>query len=282
MPEYVEVTTGKNSIPLLGYPALKKNDNSVDYVLCRSADDARIMHRDGVKKLMEIMLVKEFAWIERELKFSQNLKLLCVPFGGADLLRKSLLKSIHEYMLDYGAIAPRSREQFDSIIENARVKSKGIGYKAMELLEKIILFYNQNSALIKKEKLGNHQALKKELHADLSSYINELLSGVKFERFCQFPRYMKAFGFRIQRAFLEPVKYGQKRSELVLFYTKLNEMENAGLAAEVWHEIEEYREMVEEYAISLFAQQEVKTLFPVSVKRLEKKVSLIQQYLKKC
>jgi ATP-dependent helicase HrpA len=280
MPAYVEVTTGKNSIPLLGYPALKKNEDSVDYVLCRSAEDARVMHRDGVKKLMEILLVKEYAWIDRELKFTENLRLLCAPFGGADLLRKSLTTSIHEFLLDYGTEAPRSRENFDSIMENARVKSKGIGYKAVELLEKIILSYNHNCALIKKEKQGNHQILKKELLADLGSYRNELLSNVKFERFCQFPRYMKAFGFRIQRAFLEPVKYGQKRAELMLFYTKLKEMENTNRDVGVLHEIEEYRIMVEEYAISLFAQQEVKTLFPISVKRLEKKASLIQQSLK--
>jgi len=282
IPDYVEVTVGKNSIPLVGYPALKKNENSVDYVLCRSVEDARIMHLDGVKKLMEIMLIKEFAWIEQELKFSQNMKLLCAPFGTENHLRKSLLSSIRQFLLDYGTIAPRSREQFDSIMESARIKSKGIGYKAMVLLEKIILSYNQNSSLIKKEKQGNHQALKKELSADLSSYMNELLSGVKFDRFCQFPRYMKAFGFRIQRAFLEPVKYGEKRSELMLFFTKLKEMENQNLnkTAEILHEIEDYRKMVEEYAISLFAQQEVKTLFPVSVKRLEKKASLIQQLLK--
>ncbi len=280
IPEYVEVTTGKNSIPLLGYPALKRAENTIDYVLCRSVEDARVIHLDGVKKLLEIMLTNEFAWIERELKFPQNLKLLCVPFGGAELLKKSLLSSIHEFMLDYGTTAPRSREQFDSIIEKARVKTKGIGYKAVELLEKVILSYSKNSALIKKEKQGCRQALKQELQTDLSSYVNELLSTVRFERFCQFPRYMKAFGFRIQRAFFEPVKYGQKRAQLMYFYTKLKEMGNKSLGAEFLCEIEEYREMVEEYAISLFAQQEVKTLFPVSVKRLEKKASLLQQSLK--
>jgi len=282
MPEYVEVTTEKNNIPLIGYPALKKNGDSVDYVLCRSAADARVVHRDGVKKLMELLLVREFAWIEQDLKFSKDLKLLCAPFGGADIFRESLLASIHEFLLDYGTTVPRTREQFDNIMENARVKSKGIGYKTVELLEKVILSYNENSSLIKKERQGNHQALKNELQTDLRSYVDELLSVVKFERFCQFPRYMKAFGFRIQRAFLEPLKYGQKRAELMLFNAKLKEMESANQDAEVLYEIEEYRKMVEEYAISLFAQQEVKTLFPVSAKRLEKKALQIQQSLKRC
>ena len=68
----------------------------------------------------------------------------------------------------------------------------------------------------------------------------------------------------------------------MLFNAKLKEMESANQDAEVLYEIEEYRKMVEEYAISLFAQQEVKTLFPVSAKRLEKKALQIQQSLKRC
>ena len=165
-------------------------------------------------------MVREFAWIEQDLKFSKDLKLLCAPFGGADIFRESLLASIHEFLLDYGTTVPRTREQFDNIMENARVKSKGIGYKTVELLEKVILSYNENSSLIKKERQGNHQALKNELQTDLRSYVDELLSVVKFERFCQFPRYMKAFGFRIQRAFLEPLN--MDRSGRSLCFSMLN------------------------------------------------------------
>jgi hypothetical protein len=39
--------------------------------------------------------------------------------------------------------------------------------------------------------------------------------------------------------------------------------------------------MLQEFAISLFAQQEVKTLFPISEKRLDKKLEEIGQMVKK-
>lgn len=281
MPEYVEVATEKNSIPLLGYPALKCNEGSVDYVLCKSFAEAASVHPQGVRRLMENMLTQEFAWIDRELKIPQNLKLLCTPLGGADLLKKSLLLSIREYLLDFGIAAPRSKEQFDTVMENVRNKSRGIAFQTITMLEKTILSYNQNSSLLKKEQGTVRQDLKKQLQTDLNCYINEIVSEVKFERFCQFPRYMKAFGYRIQRAFLEPVKYSQKRAQLSLFQNQLSQMEKVNRYSEVWYEIEAFREMVEEYAISLFAQQEVKTLFSVSVQRLEKKAESIRQLLKK-
>ena len=44
---------------------------------------------------------------------------------------------------------------------------------------------------------------------------------------------------------------------------------------------EEFRMMTEEFAISLFAQQEVRTRFPVSEKRLDKKLQEIREFEKK-
>lgn len=280
IPEHIEVTTAKGSIPLLGYPALKSTENSVDYILCKTASEAAKVHVSGIRKLMEIVLAMEFAWIDRELKFTPHLKLLCTPFGGAELIRKSLIELIREHLLDIGLIMPRDKQQFDNFLENIRSKSKGIGFNALTLLEKIILSFNQNSDLIKKEKNGLRQMLKQELNADLTSYMKELSQGINYERLCQFPRYMKAFGVRIQRAFLEPVKYSQKRAQLALFHNTLKQWENVEPYSEVYYELVEYRKMVEEFAISLFAQQEVKTLFPVSVQRLEKKIWQINQLLK--
>ena len=161
------------------------------------------------------------------------------------------------------------------------LKARGIGYEALSLLESTLLLFNQNNSLIKREKLARHGALKQELKADLDSYFNELWDGISFVRFRQYPRYMKAFGFRIQRAFQEPLKYGRKKEELAIYTDSLKKWISREKQSDLWFEIEEFREMVEEYGISLFAQQEIKTLFPVSVKRLEKKIAQMELLLKK-
>lgn len=273
MPEHIEVVTSSGSMPLYGFPALKEGEDSVDYVLCRSTRDAQQIHLRGVKKLMELNLVQEFAWIERDLKFSQQLRLLCSPFNGADIVKKTLLSSIREYLLDIGLNAPRTKEQFENIINKVRFSAKSIGYEALTLLEKTLMLYNQNATLIKKEQQPRHSALKKELKNELNSYLNEITGELSYLRFRQFPRYMKAFGFRIQRAFLEPLKYERKHAELAVLIAKINQIADISRFTEIWYETEDYRAMVEEYAISLFAQQEVKTLYPVSMQRLDKKMA---------
>jgi hypothetical protein len=104
---------------------------------------------------------------------------------------------------------------------------------------------------------------------------------MNYELFRQYPRYLKAYGYRINRAFLEPMKFGRNRAVLQDYSVKLKFWNCNDRDSVLWKEIEEYRLMVEEFAISLFAQQEVKTLFPVSVQRLDKKIAQIEIMRKK-
>lgn len=85
------------------------------------------------------------------------------------------------------------------------------------------------------------------------------------------PRYLKALRLRIERAHVDPAKDAVKARQLTPFEERL-----AGVAGEERMSEEkrqllaEYREMLEEFKVSLFAQ-ELKTSYPVSVKRLEEK-----------
>jgi ATP-dependent helicase HrpA len=69
--------------------------------------------------------------------------------------------------------------------------------------------------------------------------------------------------------------------EVNIFSDNLQYMINSGSAGtseEKLKLIEEYRWMIEEYKVSLFAQ-ELKTAFPVSRKRLEKKKQEIERII---
>jgi ATP-dependent helicase HrpA len=70
-----------------------------------------------------------------------------------------------------------------------------------------------------------------------------------------------------------------KTAEIKIFADKLQDMVNS-VAAEVSEEkvnaIEEYRWMIEEFKVSVFAQ-ELKTAFPISQKRLEQKIQELER-----
>ncbi len=239
------------------------------------------MHTDGVRYLLELIIDPEFTWVERELRFPQQLKLLCIPLGGTEKIKNILLQIIKRHLLQLPIPVPRKQTEFESAVALVKKQATGIGYEALSLIEKVVLLYNENLSRLSRESRTRLHDLKKQLKDDLQKYMDDLLNGlISFEIFRQYPRYLKAFGYRIERAFNEPMKYGEKRNSLNVYRAKYGELEEKINKTDNQN-LEQLFFMVEEYAISLFAQQEVKTLFPVSPQRIDKKIDELMHLLKK-
>jgi ATP-dependent helicase HrpA len=101
------------------------------------------------------------------------------------------------------------------------------------------------------------------------------------DRFVHIERYMKAMGIRAQRAALDFEKDRVKDRDVQPFQDSLNRLlENLSAYAsrEKRDAIEEFFWMIEEFKVSVFAQ-ELKTAFPVSKKRLQTKLGQIERMI---
>ncbi len=99
----------------------------------------------------------------------------------------------------------------------------------------------------------------------------DFLVTMNVARLAQVPRYLKALTIRMQRKLQDPAKDGARLQEIKPFAEWLDEVRSReGLTPEIEEELDHFATMVEELRVSLFAQ-ELKTLFPVSSKRLKKK-----------
>jgi ATP-dependent helicase HrpA len=88
------------------------------------------------------------------------------------------------------------------------------------------------------------------------------------------PRYLRALAIRAERAYVYPEKDQAKEAQLDVYRVEFDEISKRVLsrpAKEGLDFIEDVAQMIEELKISLFAP-EIKTLFPVSGKRIEKKL----------
>jgi ATP-dependent helicase HrpA len=91
---------------------------------------------------------------------------------------------------------------------------------------------------------------------------------ITFERLPHLIRYLKAFLLRIDRATANPPR-DRERAKLVQPYVEaLEAMRREPAADERSQELEDFRWMVEEFRVSLFAQ-DLGTAMPVSAKRLD-------------
>jgi ATP-dependent helicase HrpA len=112
-----------------------------------------------------------------------------------------------------------------------------------------------------------------ELSLELEHYTNLLIDPQCFlELFIQLPRYVSALEFRIDKAFAEPIKYNQRLNLIRPWEHRLFELRKKSPATiDQALRTNDFSIMIEEFKVSLFAQQEIKTLFPISEKRLEEK-----------
>ncbi len=99
------------------------------------------------------------------------------------------------------------------------------------------------------------------------------------ERLTHIARYIKAIDIRAQRASVNFEKDELKAKKLKIYVDGLNEMLkklSSFVSEEKKQAIEEYFWLIEEYKVSVFAQ-ELKTALPVSEKKLDKKLKEIER-----
>lgn len=107
----------------------------------------------------------------------------------------------------------------------------------------------------------------------------DFLQWVARQRLPAMCRYLKALRIRVERAQLSPAKDALKAGQAAIHeerYARAAGGENP--SAELKEHLREYREMIEEFKVSLFAQ-ELGTAYPVSEKRLDKKWREIEMLL---
>jgi ATP-dependent helicase HrpA len=91
-------------------------------------------------------------------------------------------------------------------------------------------------------------------------------------RLAHLPRYLKALAVRLERGISNLEKDRKRSAEIRRYTEKLASIEKEQVDPKL---LEEFRWMIEEYRVSLFAQ-ELKTAFPISPKRLKEKLAEIE------
>jgi len=100
------------------------------------------------------------------------------------------------------------------------------------------------------------------------------LATIPFGRLPHIPRYLKALALRMERAKLNPAKDRERAQLLAPYLAKLKALAaQPPNSATDRQRLEEFRWMVEEYKVSVFAQ-EVGTAHPISPKRLDEHLAL--------
>ena len=252
LPDRIEVTKVSN-VPMYVYPALKVEEDRVALRLLDTLEDARSVSHTGIRALAQRVLAKEVQEIKKQAKDVDSCKALLVLFCNVDHMRSQVVEAALARMFEGGNVYPLTESHFKELLTTAKSRIP-------DLVPSIVRWA--------KECLELRQALIRVArpYPGMRTELDELLSttfvtSTPFEHLRHLPRYVKGMKLRCDRAEKDPKRYHERERELVK-YVEL--VRNGGKDAPP-----ELRWMVEEFKISLFAQ-ELGTQYPISAQRIEK------------
>jgi ATP-dependent helicase HrpA len=283
LPEFVS-DSGEKTGRWIAYPALENSgpDKPVNLRLVRHQDKALAAHCRGVAALYAIHFAKDIKFLKRQLILPADKAFLADYFGGAKRLVKQMVDRVIQELFGKNI---RSQKAFYSQVESVAPKILSTGRELIDCLVPVLTAYHDARSQIHKLQQSSRQNSRmmsffQELTAELARLVPETFITIyDKQRLAHLVRYIQAATIRARRAAVDFEKDQSKFKGIIKFSEGLNQLLNE-LSPKVSDEkrqaIEEYFWMIEEYKVSVFAQ-ELKTAIPISAKRLEQKLQQIQR-----
>ncbi len=289
LPESILI--GHAGSPIVAFPALCDDGDSVSVRLFATADAAMASHRKGVLRLIMISEKLSTGNMAQSPRKTSNQTVLRKGFQSLppapvlatktspnsllppqpDLARDILNNVLHATFVAVSPTLPRTSDALALLITAKRTKFNELMRQLPKLVEAIL-----SSADACLKTLDHAPNLPNESADDIAEQIGWLIfpgfAGlVPLEHLLEYPRYLNAILIRIERGNLDPAKERKKLESVkpiwkrhVDFVETLLRRPPHNVAA-----LEEHRWMVEELRVSIWAQ-ELRTPTPVSPQRLDK------------
>jgi ATP-dependent helicase HrpA len=261
-------------VKVYAYPGLKTGRDGVSLRLFRDTAEADSSSIDAFGRLLQLQLRYELGWLEKDLRAMRELGTLTATLAPVETLMRQMHASIQLWICDGGRVGYFSRERsepgerdknesgvfvsetaFASALDRAKDDLRGLVPKLMDLLREI---------LSARQTLLVHPTPYKDLAGDLSALVGpNFLATTPYLQLAHFPRYLKAMRLRCERWKQNPAKDAE-RAAILAPYTRM--------ARETGQNSDRVRWLVEEFRVSLFAQ-ELGTAEAVSTVKLDRVIA---------
>ncbi len=274
-----------NQHGLIGYAylALQTTDDVINLRLFPDQRESAANHIEGVAALYNILFTDKLKQLKKNLTLNGELKLLAAKIGNPKLLEQSLLQRVKR---DLFSMPWRSQSEFENhanIVDSVILQS---GQHLLSSIEPVLQAFNDALSLLHKLALKNsgnnpHLAFLKDTQAELQRLVSpNFPERYSSNRMKELPRYLKALARRAERGTLNLASALNKIENIAVYSHRLEEFKNdisPAMSEEKKQLIDDFLWMIEEYKVSLFAQ-ELKTPYPVSPKKLDQLIKEIEAF----
>ncbi len=281
LPEEITLES-RDALQGFAYPALQEAEGSVNIRLFQTREEADAAHAKGITALCGLHFQPELKYLKKSLSLSGDMKVWSAAFGGHKILENRLYEKI---LRDLFCVPVRSAAAFHEHAEAAATRILPRGQEILKEIRTFVQAYHETVATLHTLDMSHrfNEPAKRFLESvrlDLDRLVpDDFLLQYDVERRGDIIRYLKALVIRTDRGLLHLEKVLAKSKEIKPFDEFLQETLQhltPESSAEKLQAIEAFRWMIEEYKVSLFAQ-ELKTPYPISRKRLEEKKREIER-----
>lgn len=266
LPENIKFARGKRQ--LVGYPALKLDkDGKIGLRLFDTPELAEYEHRQGVIALMKLQMKEQIKDLQKGIHDFTKIALIFKQIP-SDFLKEQITHAVCNRAFIGEDALPRDEKTFKEQIKKARSR---IGAVKVAINEHLLA-----TATAYAELQGNISSGKHPLCSVLKTQCQSLLhdnfiSQTPYEQWVRMPIYIKAMTARMDKYSNNPARDTAREADIQALYekwqNKINDLQKnnqpiSGCLKTFFWKIQELR-------VSLFAQ-ELKTPYPVSLKRLNK------------
>lgn len=259
-------------IEMMAYPALQKSGDTIELALLGDEETAQAHHAEAVLALVKKELVEKEKYLQKKLPM-QKACLCYAPYGTCQELTQQVIDRALFQLVPHPEKI-RKQAEFETILETAR--SNWIE-QAQQIASQVNTILTAHQKIAKQVK-GNVNPRWLASVADIRTQLDQLISKdfvrlTPEEWFKQLPRYLQGLEKRLAKIDVDPSKDQKAIREIQPILDAYE-----ALAEEPAYQnhpgLVEIRWLIEELRLSLFAQP-MKTLKPVSIQRLQKKLKAL-------
>ena len=264
LPELMELRRGAQS--LIGFPALIDRGDAVEIEVFDEPELAAQRHRAGLRRLFMLQLREPLKYLEKNIPDLQRMATAFMSLGTLEELRSQIV----EVAVDRAFMAeplPVDAASFRARLEEGRARLNLIAQEVARMAGSVLAEW-----AVAQRKLRDSKP-PPDVAADIVAQLERLVprrfvAATPWSAMAHLPRYLKAVTLRLDKLRADPARDAARMAELrpleQRYWRRLADLRGAGHAR-----LDEYRWLIEELRVGLFAQ-ELRTREPVSAKRLDK------------
>jgi ATP-dependent helicase HrpA len=303
------LVSDQGGAPVYAFPGLRAGEAGIARRLFKTPEDAAASTREAIAQMLERELGHDLMWTQRDLRALRELGPLTATLAPIDQLQEDAFAAIRRWATDprrienaggrpHGGLGAAgsseallasdlrpvaTQARFQSAVAQAKTDLRGLVPRLGDLLREVLAL-RLELLVVADPPPGQQRDVGNLLPA-------HFLATTPFTQLAHYPRYLKAMKLRAERWRKNPGKDADRAAQIVPYEKALDELrrKHAGgprsAAPRPWGEaaarggtsstspsseaIESFRWLIEEYRVSLFAQ-ELGTAEPVSAVKLDR------------